>query len=115
MPYVSYTLRPESGAIDGSFNRWFMDNNDAPATVDTAGYITDGGRKGMRVGDIVTYRQWTNAPTAVATGRSNQPIDTSLYGALVAVGEFVVDTVSATAPGAVDLRDIRAMTATDTD
>lgn len=56
---------------------------DSNATIDTSGYITNGGNLGMRVGDIVLAYDVTN--TIV---KSHQVL-----------------TVSATAPGAVDLSD----------
>jgi len=33
--------------------RWVYTTTDATATIDTSGYISDGGKYGMRVGDIV--------------------------------------------------------------
>lgn len=62
-------------------NLWTYTSADASATVDGSGYITNGGNLGMRVGDLVFVRDTGNL------------ITTSHY----------VDTVSATAPGAVDL------------
>ena len=35
--------------------RWFMSGTVADATVLAAGYISDGGARGMKVGDIVDY------------------------------------------------------------
>lgn len=37
----------------GVSRRWLYTTTDATATIDTAGYISDGGKYGMRVGDIV--------------------------------------------------------------
>ena len=64
---------------------FFHSSADALAAVNTAGFITDGTPKGLRVGDYVMHRDSTSAVT-----------DTSLH--------YVV-TVSATYPGAVDLSD----------
>ena len=53
--------------------------------MNTSGFITDGGNKGLKAGDFVIHRDTTSA-----TG------DTSMHR---------VVTVSSTAPGAVDLSD----------
>lgn len=108
MPYISRTLRQESSAIDGSFNRWLMDNNDTPATVDTAAYVTDARTKRMQVGDLVTYRQWTNAPNV--TGRG---VQTGELGALVGISTHVVLSIAAN--GSANLSDATAITMTNTD
>lgn len=60
---------------------------DPTATVDGAGYITNGGALGMKVGDLVFHRE----------------ADTDL------VYSHVVKTVSSTYPGAVDLTDGTAL------
>jgi len=60
---------------------WAYSSADATATVDGSGYITNGGNLGMKVGDLVMV------------------VDT----ATPAVTMHQVISVSATAPGAVDL------------
>lgn len=70
------------GYVAGA-RKWYYTNTDAVATVDTTGYITNGGDLGMKVGDVVEY--WD----------SNLQVTYTLN----------VVTVSATAPGAVDLQD----------
>jgi len=62
---------------------WFLTGTDTAATVDTTGYITNGGALGMKVNDLVTYWK-TDSKSATI---------------------HVVVTVSSTAPGAVDLAD----------
>jgi hypothetical protein len=62
---------------------WFYKSVDAAATVDASGYITDGGKRGMKVGDFVFVQDTDDA-------------------ALLTSGHTVV-TVSSTYPGAVDL------------
>ena len=62
---------------------WFLQGADASATVRVTGYITNGGDLGMKVGDLVFYYD------------TNLGITSTLN----------VATVSATAPGAVDLQD----------
>lgn len=62
---------------------WSYTSADAVATVDTASYITDGGSRGMKVGDLVIF------------------YDTNLK----ITYSHRVHTVSATYPGAVDLSD----------
>jgi len=60
---------------------WHYNSADPTADVDGAGYITNGGDLGLKVGDLVFHRE----------------TDTDL------VYSHVVKTVSSTAPGAVDL------------
>lgn len=73
---------------------WFYSTADTAATVDTSGYITNGGDLGMRVGDTVIVQ---------------------VTGTGVLTTHRVV-TVSTTAPGAVDLGDGTAVgSATNTD
>lgn len=62
---------------------WMYSSSDSNATVDTSGYITNGGDLGMKVGDLVFVRYTTT------------PIVKMHY----------VISVSSTAPGAVDLSD----------
>lgn len=64
---------------------WFHTSADALAAANTSGFITDGGNKGLRVGDYVIHRDSTSTTT-----------DTSMH--------YVV-SVSATSPGVVDLSD----------
>jgi hypothetical protein len=111
MPYLPFTLRLEgSSAIDGSFARWIMDNNDTPATIDTAGYVTDARTKGLAAGDLVTYRQWANAPTATM---SNGGIDRSQLGALTAISTHIVLSIAAN--GSANLSDATVIAVTNTD
>jgi hypothetical protein len=67
--------------LAGAGQTWHYSSADGAATVDTSGYITDGGSLGMLVGDIVIVRD-------TAT-----PLVTS----------HLVISVSSTYPGAVDL------------
>lgn len=67
--------------IGGGNAVWSYASTDALATVDGAGYITNGGALGMKVGDIVFVNDTTNGITS--THR--------------------VITVSSTYPGVVDL------------
>ena len=64
---------------------YYHESADALAAVNTSGFITNGGDRGLRVGDFVQHLD-----TTAATG------DLSLHRVL---------TVSATSPGAVDLTD----------
>lgn len=63
---------------------WYHESADALAAAQIAGFITDGGSKGLRVGDLVWHRD------TAANG------DISMHR---------VVTVSSTYPGAVDLSD----------
>jgi len=72
-------------AIGGSGPRlWYHESPDALAAAQIAGFITDGGSKGLRVGDLLWHRD-TQANGDISMHR--------------------VTTVSSTAPGAVDLSD----------
>jgi hypothetical protein len=81
----SATLPPfklTTGGITGSARTvWGYESADASATVVAAGYITDGGDRGMKVNDLVIC--WDTATPQIFSCR--------------------VHSVSATAPGAVDL------------
>lgn len=67
--------------LTGAGQQWYHSAANTGAEVQVSGYITDGGSRGMRVGDTVTHR---NTATNI-------------------VSNHVVVTVSATYPGAVDL------------
>jgi hypothetical protein len=82
------------GPIAAAGRRWFYSSADTAATVDTTGYISNGGDLGMKVGDIVDVQ-------VTGTG---------------AITAHRVVTVSSTAPGAVDLGDSTVIgSATNTD
>jgi hypothetical protein len=82
--YDSSTLAMVSYAPLATHGRtWIHESADAGAAVDTTGFITDGGSRGMLVGDLV---QHTDTGTKIVTTHR-------------------VMTVSATYPGAVDLSD----------
>lgn len=72
-------------SLGGSGPRLFYhESADALAAANTSGFITDGGSKGLRVGDLVWHRD-TQADGDISMHR--------------------VITVSSTYPGAVDLSD----------
>jgi hypothetical protein len=71
------------GPLAAAGRHWFYSSADIATDVDTAGYITNGGDLGMKVGDLV-FVQVTG--TGVITTHR-------------------VVTVSSTAPGAVNLGD----------
>jgi hypothetical protein len=82
------------GPLTGGGQVWYHSSADATAATDTAGFITNGGDLGMKVGDIVNHQ---DSGTGVVTTHR-------------------VITVSATAPGAVDLSDgVVIGSATNTD
>ena len=83
------------GTIKGDNQEWVYRSTDAATTVRVAGYITNGGDLGMRVGDTVKVVDTDASPVAVQL--------------------MNVVSVSTTAPGAVDLSDGVAITATNTD
>lgn len=74
-----------SQAIAGS-KIWLYRSVDAPSLVQVNGYFSDGGRLGMKVGDIV-----------IAQDSDTSPYQTSMAS---------VVTVSSTYPGAVDLSNM---------
>lgn len=87
-------VTPSFTNVSGEVSLWSYTSADTAATVDTTGYITNGGALGMKVGDLVIV-------TVSGTG---------------AVGTHRVVTVSSTAPGAVDLGDTTVIgSATNTD
>lgn len=97
MAYDTAVAVPElvQGTVGGVGTQfWSYRSTDDAATVNSAGYITDGGKRGMRVGDVVTV-----------TDTNESPPNTIM---------MAVNSVSATYPGAVDLQDTVAAT-TDTD
>jgi hypothetical protein len=83
-----------SQLVGGAFREWIYRSADPAATVDTAGYITNGGALGMRVNDLVKV------------------VDTNLG----IITMHKVATVSSTYPGAVNLADGTVVgSATNTD
>lgn len=95
MPYsTDNPPRCRSDSFAGAGNLWYYTSADAAAVVDTAGYITNGGRLGLKVGDLV---QVYNTAGLIHT-------------------QHRVVSVSAVEPGAVDLGDGTTVgTATNTD
>lgn len=82
MAYDSSKLSLVSKApLTGGYQQWTHYSANTGAEVQVSGYITDGGNRGMKVGDLV---QHTNTATNITSTHR-------------------VMTVSATAPGAVDL------------
>jgi len=56
MAYTPATLQLMMGPIGGTGPQlWTYTNTDAVTDIDPAGYISDGGFRGMRVGDVVLY------------------------------------------------------------
>lgn len=54
MAYTASTLRLISSDLEGSApKKWIYTTTDALATIIAAGYFTDGGLRGMKVGDLV--------------------------------------------------------------
>lgn len=62
MSYASSGLRLITQGVGGGGRLWYYESADAIATVNTASYISDGYKFGMRVGDTVIVRD-TNVPT----------------------------------------------------
>lgn len=84
MAYTGANLTLTSkGPLTGGGQDWSHFSADTGATAQAANFISDGGSRGMKVGDVVHHRN---------TGTNN-------------VTTHLVLTVSATYPGAVDLTD----------
>lgn len=60
MSYSNTGLRLLVPSFAGSGNIWLYRSTDAAATVDTSGYISDGGKFGMLVGDLVLVQDTDN-------------------------------------------------------
>jgi hypothetical protein len=92
MAYVPGNLSLVSAPLGGvGAQVWSLFGTDAAADADASGFISDGGKRGMRVGDVVIYRVSGTPATALHT----------------------VVTVSATYPGAVDLSNLYSVTNSD--
>lgn len=74
---------------------WTYENTDAATVVRFTGYITNGGALGMKVNDILLYTKTDASPPALYI--------------------MTVVTVSATAPGAVDLTDAVTLASANSD
>jgi len=55
------------GPIEGPFNLWLYTTTDTITTVLTSAYFSDGGKRGMQVGDVVWVINQTSPLTAPAT------------------------------------------------
>lgn len=88
---------------------WKYDTTDSAATVDTAAYISNADKLGMKKGDLVLRTTWSALPTAASdlvTGAGTAPTITTM-------GWHIV--LGVTAGGSCDLTDVLALTATNTD
>jgi hypothetical protein len=85
MAYDGANLNLVSTApLTGARQTWTLNGANVTGDVDAAGFITDGGSRGMRVGDMLYNYDTSTAAAVVVTGH-------------------VVNTVSSTYPGAVNL------------
>ena len=85
MAYTAANLSLISCApLTGAGQIWRYSEALAATSLDADGYITDGGSRGMQVGDLVIHYNTTTAAAVVVT-------------------THVVNTVSSTYPGAVNL------------
>jgi hypothetical protein len=100
MAYVPSELRliVASMGNNGSPQVWALDGEDAHTAADAAGFISDARARGMRLGDVVFYRQYA----AVSTKASLTNV-TMHYVAAISAG------------GAGDLSNIASVTMTNTD
>lgn len=101
MAYDPKKLRLTTHGLTGAYyNEWLLDTTDAIATVNTSNYVSDGVKRGMNKGDIVTVRVW-------------DVIGTGTCSAIHLC--WVIDTGTGSDTLGVDLTDGLAITATDTD
>lgn len=85
MAYDGSNLNLVSPApLTGAGQIWQYTEATAASNIDAAGYFADGGSRGMRVGDIVYHRNTTTPAAVVVTAH-------------------VVNSVSATYPGAANV------------
>lgn len=86
------TLNPpvqvRTGGTDGTAPaEWQLLGTDTAATVDTAGYITNGAQLGMKVNDTVVYTKTDSTPPAKT---SHNVISVNLTTGAVDLGDGVV-------------------------
>lgn len=99
MAYVPSELRllVASMGNNGAPQVWALDGEDAHTAADAAGFVSDATKRGMRVGDLVIYRQYA----AVSTKASLTNITLHYCAAITS--------------GAGDLSNIASVTMTNTD
>lgn len=100
-------LLMQGGQYGGAL--WKYDTTDTAATVDTAAYISNADKLGIKKGDIILRTTWSALPTAqsdLVTGAATAPTITTM-------GFHVV--LGVTAAGSCDLADALALTVTNTD
>ena len=84
MAYTSANLTLVSGPLTGAGQIWMHHSADVTGDVDAAGFFSDAGSRGVRVGDLIIHRDTTTAAAVVTT-------------------THVVNTVSSTYPGAANV------------
>jgi hypothetical protein len=104
MAYVPSELRllvpnlmSNGGGLSGTPQMWSLQGNDAHTAADAAGFVSDAGARGMRVGDIVFYTQWAD------------------YTTKASLTNVTMHVVAAITAGAADLSNIASVTMTNTD
>lgn len=99
MAYVPSELRlivPSMGN-SGSPQIWSLQGNDAHTAADVAGFVSDATKRGMRVGDVVFYTQWSD------------------YTTKASLTNVTMHVCAAITSGAGDLSNIASVTMTNTD
>jgi len=99
MAYDATQLKSVSGNVFGGIRFWTYESTDDGATVNTAGYISDGYTQGVRNGDWVFFVRRTSSSNTV-------PTEAKVF--------IVVSEGTASAPAS-DLADGQVMSTTDTD
>lgn len=60
MAYDGSKLSKLVGTLSGSFNIWVYEHTDAIATVNSAGYFSDGAARGLKENDLMIVKDTTN-------------------------------------------------------
>jgi hypothetical protein len=92
MAYNPKLLRAIAASGFDSGTTWVYGPGDPHATVEGAGYFTDGGQKGMRVGDLVFVIEsaagGTTCHSVTAVAAATQPGFTQPGAASISAGQF---------------------------
>lgn len=75
MTYDATKLNLVSAApLTGNRQQWTHESADAGAAVDTTGFITDAGKRGMKVGDVLLHE---NTSTKIVTSHRVMSLSTT--------------------------------------
>jgi hypothetical protein len=97
MAYNSKYLHCIASTPGNGMQIWSYRDTVTPAAFDSAGYLSDGGKRGMRVGDMIVYEQVDDQETPTSVTKAQ------------------ITFVASITAGAVDVVDGTAIDETDTD